>query len=215
MDYDELYGKYTERASINEDYSDFPSIPNAWIYIAIDIRDMNMCKIGLTTKENPFKRISEGKTYNPFLELFTTYQLSACTWGCSQKELNDIEHYFHGRNTFGGAIKHSKTLRDSEWFFNDPEDAEWQIDWMLAKRGFSVRGWHLFEIYDREDRDQQRLNNINVDAMKEIKTIYRPQAEDYKNRALLAGFKEYQFASYIKFLSDFHSGDEIRKIYLK
>ena len=51
--------------------------------------------------------------------------------------------------------------------------------------------------------------------MKEIKTIYRPQAEDYKNRALLAGFKEYQFASYIKFLSDFHSGDEIRKIYLK
>jgi hypothetical protein len=67
MDYDELYGKYTEKASQNPHYAHYPTIPNAWIYIAIDIRDMNMCKIGLTTKEDPLKRISEGRTYNHFL----------------------------------------------------------------------------------------------------------------------------------------------------
>jgi hypothetical protein len=215
MDYDELYGKYTEKADLNSYYSQYPKIANAWIYIAIDIRDMNMCKIGLTTKEHPLKRISEGKTYNPFLELFTTYELSACTWGCSQKELNDIENYFHRRATFGGAMKHLRTLRDSEWFFNDPEEAEYQIDWMLAKRGFSVKGWSLIELYIRDDRDQERLNYINVDALKEIKNIFRPEPNEYTNRCLAAGLKEYQFKEYIDFLHDFHQGDEIRKIYLK
>ena len=215
MDYDELYGKYTEKASQNPHYAHYPTIPNAWIYIAIDIRDMNMCKIGLTTKEDPLKRISEGRTYNPFLELFTTYQLSACTWGCSQKELNDIENYFHRRSTFGGAIKHVRTQRDSEWFFNDPEEAEHQIDWMLAKRGFSVRGWYLYEVYTREDRDQEKLNYINVDALKEIKTIFRPDPYEYQNKALAAGIKDYQFVDYFNFLVDFNRGDEIRKIYLK
>ncbi|HCZ8661477.1 TPA: GIY-YIG nuclease family protein [Citrobacter braakii] len=167
---------------------------------------MNMCKIGLTTKEDPLKRINEGKTYNPFLELFATYQLSACTWGCSQQELNDIENYFHHRATFGGAIKHVRTQRDSEWFFNDPEEAEHQIDWMLAKRGFSVRGWSLYEIYIREDRDQEKLNYVNVDALKEIKTIFRPEPYEYKSRALAAGLRDYQFADYFNFLFDFHRG---------
>lgn len=86
---------------------------------------------------------------------------------------------------------------------------------MLAKRGFSVRGWSLYEVYTREDRDQQRLNYVNVDALKEIKTIFRPNPYEYRKRALTAGLKDYQFASYFNFLIDFHRGDDIRKIYLK
>ena len=85
----------------------------------------------------------------------------------------------------------------------------------LAKRGFSVRGWYLYEVYTREDRDQEKLNYINVDALKEIKTIFRPDPYEYQNKALAAGLKDYQFVDYFNFLVDFNRGDEIRKIYLK
>ncbi|QPQ23106.1 hypothetical protein [Lonsdalea populi] len=68
----------------------YPTLEHAWLYIAIDIRDLSICKIGLTTKKHPQLRLNEGRTYNPFLELYAIYELSATTWGCSQKELNDI-----------------------------------------------------------------------------------------------------------------------------
>lgn len=208
-------GDYTERASRNSHYSSFPQLPNAWIYIAIDIRDMNLCKIGLTTKPHPRLRIGEGKTYNPFLELFTIYELSACTWGCSQEELNDIESYFHSRATFGGAIKYPSTMRDSEWFFTAPYEAEFQIDWMIAKRGFSVDGWCLYETCERKDRDQKRLNNINVEGMKRIKTIFRPDPCEYISKAASAGMQPYQYQYYVNYLRKYHNGDWIDKIYLK
>lgn len=205
----------TEEETQNEHYSSYPILPNAWIYIAIDIRDLDICKIGLTTKKTPQLRINEGKTYNPFLELFTTYELSKCTWGCSREELRDIEKYFHNRHIFGGAIKYPGTGRTSEWFFTSPSEAEYQIDWMLAKRGFSVEKKPLYEIYERTDRDLNRLNYIRVEAMKKIKTIYRPLPEDYEYCAENSRMASYQYERYIKFLEKFHNGDWIDKIYLK
>lgn len=146
----------------NEHYLNYPPSMFAWIYIAIDIRDMSISKIGFTTKAAPQQRINEGKTYNPYLSLFTVYELSKCSWGTSKQELRDIESYIHRRMIFGSPIKYLYTGGNSERFDISPSDAEFQIDWILAKRGFSVNGQPLYT-----DRlIDPRLNNIDVEQMK-------------------------------------------------
>ena len=197
-------------ATQNSHYSSYPLLSFGWIYIAIDIRHINMVKIGITRQETPEQRVSQGKTYNPFLVLFATYELSKCTYGVSQEELNDIEGYIQCRSFLGGAIKHMRTERDSEWFICHPDEAESQIDWVLAKRGFSVDGKHLYDLYCGEDR----LNGINVEKMKKIKKIYRPLPESFYYQADAAGIPFELFEGYYSYLEDFHSRDVIGKIYL-
>lgn len=211
-------GRFAEYTEQNPYYANFCRLPYAWLYIAIDIRDLTTCKIGLTSKAHPRMRLAEGKTYNPFLELYTIYELSATTWGCSREELQDIESYIHNRHIFGAALRFPESGRDTEWFRTTPDEAEWQIDYILAKRGFSV---DQFTLYDTAERvyltpDQKfRINDIHFEAMKKIKTIFRPDPYTYSERACAAGMNYHEYKSYIEHLEKFHAGDWIHKIYLK
>ncbi|MBO1405385.1 hypothetical protein BVJ64_18160 [Vibrio cholerae] len=199
-----------DQASENPYYALYPKIPNAWLYIVIDIRDLTMSKIGLTTNEHPMNRISQGKTYNPFLMLFATYELSKCTFGISLKELQDIEGYLHGRSTFGGAIKHLQSGRESEWFYTHPEEAEYQVDIHLAKRGFSVDGKTLYTVYE----GYQQHGDIVIERMRKIKTIIRPNPEEFYLNAVNCGLQPEQFRPYYDYLLEYHSRDAIAKVYL-
>lgn len=81
----------------NPVYKDCPIKKHGWIYIAVDMRDLSFSKIGLTTEEEPARRVAQGRTYNPFITLFTTYELGRSTFGISQQELNAIEGNLHRR----------------------------------------------------------------------------------------------------------------------
>lgn len=199
-----------EAADQNSYYSQYQPLENAWLYIAIDIRDMSMAKIGLTRRESPESRIAQGKTYNPFLTLFTSYELSKCTYGSSQKELNDIESYIHGRCIFGNAIKHLYTGRNSEWFPISPEKAEHQIDWILAKRGFAVDNKSLYT-YNTE---YEKFNYIAVERMKKIKKINRPNPYSFSEMAENGGIGYNLYAPYYEYLLEFYNRDADGKIYL-
>lgn len=211
-------GRFAERADQNDHYSHYDLLDHAWLYIAIDTRNLEICKIGLTSKIHPRMRVGEGKTYNPYLELFATYELSATTWGCSKKELHDIEGYIHNKRVFGQALKYPSTLRDSEWFPTHPAEAEGQVDWILAKRGFSVQGWTLFDTGMRPNLTEEqsiRINEVHFEALREIKTIFRPYPDEYLCRALDSGMTENQIEGYLDYLDKFHAGDWVTKIYLK
>ncbi|EPN3958437.1 hypothetical protein ACPUEJ_20070 [Vibrio tubiashii] len=199
-----------ESAEENEYYADYPKIENAWLYIAIDIRDMTTAKIGLTTNANPLKRLSQGKTYNPFLMMFTTYELSRCTFGISKEELSDIESYLHGKGTFGGAIRHLSSGRKSEWFHIHPDRAENQVDMLITKRGFSVDGEYLFAT----GVGYKKYGEIMPERMRKIKTIFRPIPKEFINKATSVGIKPDQYKNYVEFLEEFHARDPDGKIYL-
>lgn len=199
-----------EEAQFNDYYADCTPALYAWLYIAIDIREMGLTKIGLTTKQTPQQRIAEGKTYNPFLTLFTVYELSKCSKGTSRKELSDIERYIHSRSVFGEPIKHLDTGRDSEWFPIHPEEAEAQVDWILARRGFSVGGKNLYSNAERN----QMFNGIDVQRMRQIKRIFRPCHRDLHDRADKAGMDFHDYRDYYAFLQEFHARDAEGKIYL-
>jgi hypothetical protein len=142
--------------------------------------------------------------------LFASYELSKCTFGASQKELDDIENYIHGRYIFGPPVKHLHTGKNSEWFFIHPEEAEHQIDWILAKRGFAVDNKTLYT----NDIKFKKYNGIAVDRMKKIKTIYRPHPHDFESMAEQAGIPFNLYSSYYAYLDDFYKRDDDGKIYL-
>ncbi|MBD8566194.1 GIY-YIG nuclease family protein [Oxalobacteraceae sp. CFBP 8763] len=197
-------------ATQNEHYAKFPSCEHAWLYIAIDIRDMSISKIGLTTKDSPINRIKEGRTYNPFLTLFTTYELSRCTFGVSLKELRDIERYIHRRSVFHPPIRHLYTGGESEWFYVPPDEAESMVDGLLAKRGFSVDGRYLYTMFE----GPHNQGEMDIEQMKKIKKIYRPFPGDFVEAAECAGIKRKHYHGYIEYLRDFHSRPDVEKIYL-
>ncbi|NIY94677.1 GIY-YIG nuclease family protein [Vibrio diazotrophicus] len=199
-----------EAASPNSHYAMYPPLEYAWLYIAIDIRDMDICKVGLTTRESPHQRVSQGKTYNPFLFLFASYELSKCTYGVSQKELDDIERYIHRRSIFGGAIKHLATGRDSEWFSIHPEEAERQIDWILAKRGFAVDGKVLWS----NSQKDEKFNFIAVERMKKIKTVYRPEPWEMSEMFDRMEAPYTTLNQFYRFLREYHDRDADGKIFL-
>lgn len=198
-----------ERVEPNDYYSAYPSTEHAWIYIAVDIRNMNITKVGLTTKEQPKKRIAEGKAYNPFITLFTTYELSKCTYGVSRQELSDIEKNIHNRSVFGEPIKHLFTRRDSEWFHLDPEEAEYQVDSILAKRGFSVDGKSL---YASSECDIS-FHGIHVPRMRKIKTAFRPDAREFHDMARASEIPYSYYRDYYTFLEEYHSRPAHEKPY--
>lgn len=196
-------------ATQNEYYARFPRIDYGWIYIAIDIRDLHLTKIGRTTRERPESRIAQGRTYNPFLMLFTTYDLSKCSSGISQKELNDIEGYIHNRSVFGAPIGHLTSRRESEWFRMHPEAVENEIDAILAARGFRVDGKTLFNYYN----DANNLNDIHVPRMRKIKKIFRPYTENLCAVADRCGIPFALYKPYYDYLYEYHSGPEANKRY--
>lgn len=196
---------------INPAYANFPKIPFGWIYIAIDMRDLRFSKIGLTTKESPSRRIAEGRTYNPFLVLFTTYDLAKCTFGISREELRDIEGNIQRRGAvFGAPRRHIDSGLDSEWFEISPFDAEPQVDWTLARRGFSVEHEALYAISD----DDQSRNDIHIQTMRKIKRIYRPFAPDVRRRVESAGYDAGMVTPYLRYLEHFHSPDHPDQVWL-
>lgn len=196
---------------VNPVYAGYPLKEYGWIYIAIDMRDMSFSKIGLTTKETPSRRISEGRTYNPFLTLFTTYELAKCTFGISREELSAIEGYIHNRGSaFGPPLKHLDSGRDSEWFQIRPDHAESQVDWIIAKRGFTVDNEELYEYYDGPNN----RNGISVRSMRKIKKIIRPTLIDMYNLAQAAGYDVGLIKPYLDYLKEFHAWGNPDQVWL-
>jgi hypothetical protein len=196
---------------INPDYASFPTIPSGWIYIAIDMRDLRFSKIGLTTKEAPSQRVAEGRTYNPFLALFTTYELAKCTFGISREELRDIEGNIHRRGSvFGPACRHMDSGRYSEWFNILPFNAESHVDWTLARRGFSVENEALYAVSD----GSHSMNGIHIQTMRKIKRVFRPFASDVQRRVEHAGYDANLIAPYLSYLEEFHSFGHPDQIWL-
>ncbi|ALN20064.1 hypothetical protein [Ectopseudomonas mendocina] len=198
-----------ELAEINDYYGEYPRSEFAWLYIAVDIRDMEISKIGLTTKKSPEQRLAEGKTYNPFIVLFATYELSKTTNGISRFELGEIEGYIH-RRSFADPVLHLYTGRSSEWFYMHPDLAESEVDRMLAKRGFTVEGKRLYSFYEGDHNH----NGIYVSRMKRIKKIYRPFPEDFNNMAKDLRLPKKYYQEYLDYLLDYHSRDFKDKSYL-
>lgn len=195
----------------NPAYAGYPVNVHGWIYIAVDMRDFSLSKIGLTTKKNPSLRIAEGRTYNPFLALFTTYELGRCTFGISQQELSDIEGYIHRRGSvLGGPLKHLDSGRDSEWFNSRPDHAESQVDWILANRGLTVDNERLHEYYENPNN----RNGINIRAMRKIKRISRPFPGHVEYLATMAGYDARMIRPYLSYLEEFHTKGHPDQIWL-
>lgn len=198
-----------EPAEINDYYDAYPRSEFAWLYIAADIRDMKISKIGLTTKKAPEQRLAEGKTYNPFIMPFATYELSKLTNGISRFELREIEGYIH-RRSFADPVLHLYTGRNSEWFYMHPEVAESEVDRMLAKRGFTVGGKRLYSFYEGD----HNYNDIYVSRMRQIKKIYRPFPEDFNDMVGDLGLPRRYYEEYLNYLIDYHSRPPKDKVYL-
>jgi hypothetical protein len=109
-------------------YQVYPHVPHAWLYIAIDARDLSICKVGITTMETADLRVSGRSTENPFYCLFNSYNLGAI--GISRKELLDFERYMHRK--FADRISFVGTDIKSEWLNVSPFEAEGQIEHYIA-----------------------------------------------------------------------------------
>lgn len=104
-------------------YKDEPTLSHAWIYIALDIRHLDICKIGLTTQKDPLTRIKKLSTANPYFELFNSYDMTY--FKISKKELYDIEKNFHNRL---GTKIYNLNGNKTEWLRITPFEAELNIE---------------------------------------------------------------------------------------
>lgn len=199
-----------EPVKINPAYAHCKRLQHGWLYIAIDMRDLTYTKIGLTTKEAPKSRIAEGRTYNPFLTLFATYELARCTHGISREELHDIEGYIHARSAFGAARRHINSGRDSEWFVIPPNHAESMVDALLAKRGFSVDHEYLNADFDGPNN----WYGINIRAMRKIKKINRPTVREMQTLVKDAGYDSRLINPYLVYLAEFHKDRHPDRVWL-
>jgi hypothetical protein len=121
-------------------YQGFPHLAHGWLYIAIDARDLSICKVGLTTMEDPLMRVGGRSTENPFYCLFNSYNLGKI--GISRKELQDFESYMHRK--FANRINFIGTGTPSEWLNVGPFEAESQIEHYIAN-AFSRNGVNLLD----------------------------------------------------------------------
>ncbi|CAA6799684.1 MAG: Unknown protein [uncultured Sulfurovum sp.] len=87
-----------------------------------------MCKIGLTTKENPLDRINESITSNPYYELFNCYNMAKIK--ISKKELYNFEKYLHKK--VGQNIYHLSGNK-SEWIRMSPFEAVKEIEYYINR----------------------------------------------------------------------------------
>ncbi|MDR6680188.1 GIY-YIG nuclease family protein [Pseudomonas oryzihabitans] len=198
-----------EPAERNDHYSCYPSLESAWLYVVADTRDMQISKIGLTTKATGQKRFREGKTFNPFIVLFATYDLAKTTWGVSIEELQDIEKHIHSR-AFGEPILHISSRGKSEWFYMSPEEAENSIDHILAKRGFSVHERNLYSNYDGE---HSRFG-IHIERMKMIKQLHHPNPYEFAQLAIERNYPHRFYVEYLEYLQEYFLRDRKNRPYL-
>ncbi|WP_288357078.1 GIY-YIG nuclease family protein [uncultured Pseudomonas sp.] len=198
-----------EPAERNEHYSTYPSLESSWLYVVADTRDMQIAKIGLTTKKAAKQRLMEGKTFNPFIVLFATYDLSKTTWGVSQKELRDIEQYIHSR-AFGEPIPHISSGRDSEWFYMSPEEAENRIDQNLAKRAFSVNNRYLYSNYDGDHSHR----GLYIERMRQIKKLHHPDPYSFARWAEKMNYPEELYKGYLEYIHEYFLRDPKNRPYL-
>ena len=165
-------------------YENEPLIPNAWIYIAIDIRDLSICKIGLTTGIEAYVRIKQGTTSNPFYLLFTSYDLSMV--GISKKELYDLERYLHRKIEDGIRIVSSGSY--SEWFELHPLKAESWIDSYICN-AFDLDGFSL----------QNEDGEVDYSLLNSFKEAFRPHPWLILRRISYERCKEY-----VDYLTKYH-----------
>jgi len=95
-------------------------LQHAFLYIAIDMRHMDMCKIGLTTQQDPSDRIRAGITSNPYYAAYNIYDLRSR--GITITELRALENYVR-RKSPGQVIHHFMSDCESEWI----EEAPWTV----------------------------------------------------------------------------------------
>jgi hypothetical protein len=128
-------------------YLNYPLIPFAWIYIAIDVRHLDICKVGITQQPEARFRVAGNDTANPFYTLFNSYDMAGI--GISKKELLDFEDYLHRK--IAPRIPMIGTGTSSEWIMMSPFEATKEIEYHIG-RGFSVPG------FMNEDGDIQYEN---------------------------------------------------------
>lgn len=167
---------------------------NAWLYIAVDIRDLKRCKIGVTTRSDPNLRIDEGRTSNPHYLLFTAYDLSL--FNIDRAELERFERYAHRH--VGQPIFRIGTGSASEWRLEDPREAERIIDHLITKC-FERKGRTL---YDEDGAPKP-------EEFKDFKFPYRPDPFGLSIKSLL-DYEECK--EYIDFLMDHHDYPLLPKI---
>lgn len=162
------------------------SANHAWLYIAVDIRNLTECKIGITTRQNPQIRIREGRTSNPFYLLFTAYNLTPLNVDAS--ELKKFER--HVRKKVGQPVWRVASGNESEWRYEDPRNAELVIDHHIINT-FTYNGKNLF------DEDGMPSN----EEFQDIKHPYRP---DPFGLWEISNLNYDQCREYIDFLMDYH-----------
>ena len=158
-------------------YESEPTLKYAWIYIAIDIRHLDICKIGLTIQKNPLTRIKRLSTANPYFELFNSYDMTY--FNISKRELYNLEKYFHkklGTNIYN--LNGNKT----EWLRITPFEAEIEIDDYIN---------NTFKEYD----DQ-------TDIISNIKIENRPDPLPY---VLITNNEYHDNKEYIDYLMQYHN----------
>ncbi|WP_155279876.1 hypothetical protein [Alteromonas macleodii] len=166
-------------------YQNEPLIPNAWIYIAIDIRDLSICKIGLTTAVSPWQRIQQGTTSNPFYLLFNSYNLSIV--GISKKELQDLERYLHRKIERRIPIVSSGSV--SEWVESHPLQAENWIDSYISN-SFELNGFSL----------QNEHGEVNYSLFNKVKEVCRPDPS-----SITRAVRYEQCQEYVDYLIWYHN----------
>ena len=164
-----------------------PILQYAWLYIAIDIRNLEMCKVGITTRETPIQRINEGRTTNPFYLLFNSYDLSK--FKLTRKKLMNFERFVQQR--LGASVSRIVSGSNSEWIRTTPFNAEQEIDYRIAN-DFSSDDELLF------DEDGEILE----EKFKEIKYPYRP---DPFNLSVSSNLNYEECKNYIDYLMDHHN----------
>lgn len=162
-------------------------LSHAWLYIAIDIRNLRQCKIGITTRESPITRIREGRTSNPYYLLFTAYNLSEMI--ASRSELENFER--HAREKVGTPVFRVASGNNSEWRYEDPRSAELVIEHLIIN-SFQKNGNILF--------DEDGLPNPA--EFSSIKHPYRPDPFGFSD---ISNLNYNECKEYIDFLMDFHN----------
>ena len=144
---------------MHDPYHELPVLKWAWLYIAIDVRDLSICKIGITIREDPNTRLRECMTSNPFYNFFNCYDMSR--FSISKKELLDLERYLHRK--LGIRLNSIGTGHETEWVSISPYLAEKEIDYIICNNFYFLGNSMI-------DED----GNLHKEYLSEVKHRIRP-----------------------------------------
>ncbi|ELR8729983.1 GIY-YIG nuclease family protein [Vibrio harveyi] len=174
----------------NDPYYGLPILTCAWLYIAIDVRDLSICKIGITTRENPIDRLRECRTSNPFYSFFNCYDMARLN--ISMRELLDLERYLLRK--LGVRLNHIGTGNASEWVRISPCFAEKEIDYIICNN---------FDFHENSMIDED--GNPDEKYLGEFKYKVRPDPFGL----FINSFVRYEDCQdYYDFLMDYHEYPE-------